>query len=173
MSPPARLGSLVLLLLAGCPVAPGGGGAGPPPLPPTTERWTLDGAWTGATIAELTSALGRPPDEVMVKLHRWRPSPSIDLGHDGTAFRVQGGRRLLRGATVVLELGASDDEVVAALGEGRLEVHRTPTGSGIITTGSKETSRARRYLDGASSVLQVWLVDGRVTGLSLERWRGR
>lgn len=156
--------SLALLLLAGCPVAPGGGRSGPPPLPPTTERWTLDGAWCGATIAELTSALGRPPDEVQVQLHRWRPSPSIDLGHDGTALRV-----LLRGATTVLEVGASDAEVVAALGEGELHVIRSPKG-GVITTGYVEGPRYRRYADG-QVVFQAWIVDGRVTGLMLERAR--
>lgn len=161
---------LPLLLLAGCPLVPGGGRSGPPPLPASTERWTVDGAWLGATVAELTSALGRPADQVRGRSLTWSPKTYVELGADGTVDNVSGGSALLRGATHVLRTGSSDDEVVQALGEGQVSVARSPRGGGVITTGYVETGRTRSYADGAN-VLEVSVVSGSVTMFWLRRAR--
>lgn len=170
----ASLAAVLVLLLAGCPHG-NTITVGPDMyLPTSAEPYGVDGVVMGASIADVRSALGAPRQELGTAD---RPFMSFDGGTGvtssaGVVVEVSGST-LTRGDVVLVRTGATEEEVVAALGQGWVHEQRATTmagGGGVINvpTGSKLVARELRYRDGEVT-FYLWVRDGEVRSVRSQR----
>lgn len=108
----------------------------------------VGGVRPGLSREELRAALGPPRAEVSVQgraLLRWTAGDlEVVLDPEGRAQEVVGTSLSAAGRALVWS-GMDDTEVVRVLGRGRLEEHRRPSGSGVITLRREVVGRTRTY----------------------------
>lgn len=168
----------LLLLLAGCP--PGDTiTVGPNTyLPASAEPYGVDRVVIGASIADVRSALGAPKEEMgpadslFMRFDAGLEDRTGVTSRDGVVFQVSGST-FTRGDVVLVRTGATEEEVVAALGQGWVHEQRASTmagGGGMINvpTGSKLVGRQLRYRDGEVT-FYLWIRDGAVQSVRSQR----
>ncbi len=162
---------LTALLLAGCPRG-NSITVGPSTyLPPSDAPYGVDGVVLGASIADVRSALGAPKDEMGPPDRRFtRFERGTGVTTRADAVVEVSGEALTRGDAVLVRVGSTEDEVVAALGEGWVEEQYQPTqaGGGMVTTGSRFVGKELRYRDG-DVTFYLWLRDGQVRSVTSRR----
>lgn len=168
-----RFVSASCLLLAGCP-----GNkitVGPDTyLPASSEPYGVDGVALGASIADVRSALGAPTSEsgsTDRPFMRFKGDTGVS-SRDGVVVEVSGAT-LTRGAAVLVRTGASEAEVVAALGQGWVDEQHQATmagGGGVINvpTGSKLVGKEVRFRDG-DTTFYLWIREGEVRSVIARR----
>lgn len=166
---------LGLLLLTGCPRG-NWVSVGPDTyLPTSTEPYSVDKVAIGSSIAAVRSALGEPAKVVGspgYESWEFEPAPIVVFRKD--AVRQVQGESLLRGDAVLVRKGASEAEVVAALGVGWVQEQWQPTqaGGGMITTGSRFVGKEYRYRDG-DVTFHLWVREGALQSVRGELgWSG-
>lgn len=118
-----------------------------PVMPPP---WTIDGARTSMTLADVVALHGRPDKESGHPNQRTATWTARDLwvtfDANGKAMDITGKElRTLDGRTVVRR-GMSEDEVVARAGEGSTRGSYR-TGSGVISLGWTRVGAEHRFTD--------------------------
>lgn len=119
--------------------------AGPVGVPP----WTVGGATLGMAPDDVQRILGEPTQSRTsygITTTTWREI-AVTFDREGHAIEVFGDRLTSpRGATI-LSRGASEADIVAQLGEGRLKSAFAPSGSGVITCSYRRTGATYSYQD--------------------------
>jgi len=122
------------------------------PVEPRSEGpWSVEGIRIGMTWEEARDVLGPSLETIGSdgRTHRWGPPKEVHVTFNvhGRAVDIVGNSLLdLTGRTVVWS-GAEDEQVVQALGEGRVTRHYRPSGSGVISLGRELAGSSREYTD--------------------------
>jgi hypothetical protein len=145
----AVLGGWLLAGAIGCQTQTGDElPTGPIGLPP----WTVGGARLGMTAGEAERMLGTPTRSE-TKYGRttttWKEI-SATFDQSGRAIEVLGDRLTSPHGATILQRGASEAEVVAQIGPGRLRSAYAPSGSGVISCSHRRTGGERTYDDGTT-----------------------
>ena len=134
--------------------------------PVSTPPWTIGGARPGMTADEAARLLG-PPTSSETKYERtttWWGEISVTFDAEGRAVEVFGDRVTGADRQTIVQRGASEAEVVGRLGQGKLESSYQPSGSGVISCGSRRTGGERRYED-ATTVYTVSVYEDRLASV--------
>lgn len=114
-----------------------------------TEPWAVAKVRPGDVLTAHLARLG-PPDQDRTSSSgrgvEWT-SPSdlrLTVNKDGEISDVWG-RSLTAGGTTLISTGLSQKEVECILGRGRVQTSTQPTGSGVISLGSREVGRTLSY----------------------------
>ena len=135
------------------------GPVAPPP-------WTIGGAKLGMTADEAQRLLG-PPTRSETRYQRtttWWGEISVTFDPGGRAVDVFGDRVTAADGSTVVSRGVSEAEVVGRLGPGTLKSSYQPSGSGVISCGSRRTGGERRYED-ATTVYTVSVYEDRLASV--------
>lgn len=116
------------------------------------DPWTLGGVRPGDSLAAHEARLGPPepsgggtPGGVL----RWSRPEELSLVADPLAGVVEVfGQTLKAGGKTLVYPGLSQAEVERILGRGKVTRSTRPTGSGVISIGSKEVARILTYDNG-------------------------
>lgn len=134
--------------------------------PVTPPPWTIGGAKPGMTANEAERLLG-PPTRSDTRYQRtttWWGEVSVTFDASGRAVEVFGDRVTAADGSTVVSRGASEAEVVARLGRGKLKSSYAPSGSGVISCGSRRTGGEHRYED-ATTVYTVSIYEDRLASV--------
>ena len=133
-------------------------------LPP----WTIGGARLGMRPAEVEAILGTPTrsqDSYGIVTTTWNDI-SVTFDRSGQAIEVFGGRLTSPHGATLVSRGASEADVVAQLGGGRVKGAYSPGGSGVINCSYRRTGATHTYED-ATTLYEISIYEDRLASVRL------
>lgn len=128
--------------------------------------WTVGGVRPGMTTDEIERLLGPATasrTSYGITTTTWKEI-IVTFDKGGRAAEVFGDRVTGPDGSAVVSRGVSEAEVIARLGPGRLKSSYQPSGSGVISCGSRRTGGERRYED-ATTVYTVSVYEDRLASV--------
>lgn len=135
---------------------------GPVAFPP----WTVGGVRPGMTSHDVEQLLGEATSSrtnYSITTTTWKEI-SVTFDKGGRAVDILGDRVTAADGSTVVSRGASEAEVVGRLGPGKLRSSYQPSGSGVISCGSRRTGGERRYED-ATTICTVSVYEDRLASV--------
>jgi hypothetical protein len=135
-----------------------------------TAPWSIDGVRPGQTLDEIKRLRGDPaqalaPATSRSPTFRW-PAPRatfVTFDAAGRAIDITGTTLVAEGRTL-LDTAAESAAVEPVLGRGRVATHSQPSGSGVISLGSKVTGRTVAY-ENHGALFEIFCDTTQITGL--------
>jgi hypothetical protein len=134
--------------------------------PLSPPPWTIGGVRPGMTSNDVERLLGSATSSrtnYSVTTTTWQEI-SVTFDKEGRAIDVFGDRVTAADGSTVVSRGVSEAEVVGRLGPGKLRSSYQPSGSGVISCGSRRTGGERRYED-ATTVYTVSIYEDRLASV--------
>lgn len=136
--------------------------------------WTVAGVSLGMTRDEVRAKLGPPARELLDRGRRvdvWTSPVETWVSFETnrqTVVEVTGPTVNETNGVRVVSCGDSEDDLRAALGNGSVSGHYSPSGSGVISLGMKKTGATREYIVGEAR-FRIGIVEDRVQFIRLDR----